>query len=1123
MKFRWILWLVATVALGQGTGRTDATFGTVVGPTTSGGVNFLVGGVSDLVLDEARGRLYLINSGQRRVEIYSVPQRRFLNAVQTDLLPLSAALSRSGKFLYVTCHEGGALNVIDLDLQSLVRRVSLPAKPEGVAVGYDEKVLLTTIGTGTNNTANTLLVFDPSPEASANPIGNVTFTPPTPTPPVLPPPVGRVAFAPRTNLIATRDGTRIIGHISTGAATANQRAVFAYDVVSSSLLGSRIVTLETSTVLSVAPDGSKFMAGLRLFDSETLQVLAQQNAANLPYTLPTGSNFNIQQNQGGSVFSPDGSRLYSAFNFAPLSNPPARANISQLLVNDPDNLLVSMGFKLPENLSGNMVISSDGGTIYALSESGFVILPLNQVQNNPLAVPDSTAALLAIDQCGAVAALKKASVAVTNAGRGRFTASAQLVPTIGAAGTIPPIVGPGGIGAGGTGPGGGQPGGGIVIVLPPGVTVPGANLNQQQQAIAGTAPSVQNQQTADGANITFTFNAVNGRAPGTIAPHDFQIYAPEAINLPPQVRIYQNTRDTEARADVQVMPSGVSGNEGLFDIVHDTIRQRLYLANSGLNRVDVYDIRRKSFLAPIKVGQLPHSLALTPEGNTLYVANSGGESISIIDPDKLRVVGRVKFPPLAFNSAAGVLNPSVIAATQRGLQIVMSNGSLWRVVGEEAVPRPASPALGTTTIPAPRTIASSPNGEFAILLGGNGTVYLYDALADDFVQSRQVISAPIQGFFGPVAAGPRGQYFVVNGVVLNQALSILNPVTSGSRPIPALSAVSATTYARFTQPIIQNSNSLATSPPQVELVDAATGQARSVAASALEGPLSTQVGTARVNVNGRTMVVDPQDNTAYILTASGLSIVPLDTPSLTDRPAISANGAVNAASYKTDNTPGGIVSIFGRNLGRTESASSTPLPGNLGGVCVTLNNQALPLFATSAGQINAQIPPELAVGSYPLIVRSLENKVSSVTQTLRLQRYAPAVMVDPASSQAFIYHADGTRVTPDSPTHRDDRLVIYALGLGPTKGPKLTAGQPAPLSPLAEIDSCKVYLGDPRYREAEMDVEWCGLAPGYVGLYQINVYVPWYVIRGDKVPVTITVGGVSSPSSGPVLPYLPVR
>ena len=36
-------------------------------------------------------------------------------------------------------------------------------------------------------------------------------------------------------------------------------------------------------------------------------------------------------------------------------------------------------------------------------------------------------------------------------------------------------------------------------------------------------------------------------------------------------------------------------------------------------------------------------LALTPDGLTLYVANSGSETISIVDPDKMQVTGRIGY------------------------------------------------------------------------------------------------------------------------------------------------------------------------------------------------------------------------------------------------------------------------------------------------------------------------------------------------------------------------------------------------------------------------------------------------------------------------------------------------
>ncbi|MGH9657724.1 MAG: YncE family protein, partial [Bryobacteraceae bacterium] len=337
-----------------------ATFGTVV---------TLVGGAADLVLDEPRGRLYLVNSNSSRIEVYSIAQRRYLNPIRTDTRPLAAALSRDGRVLYVTSHDQASLNLIDPDTSTVVKRVALPARPEGVAVGGDGRVLITTIGTGANNAANTLLIYDPQANTGSDLIV-VAIPPSTPAPPVAPP-SGRPALATRSALLTTQDGRFIIGVNNTQQ---NQRSVFVFEVASGTVLRARTVA-NVSNVLSIAPDASKFMAGLTLFETETLVVMAQQNAANAPFSFPGGqpNNFNLQQNQGGSAFSPDGATLYSAFNIAPVQNPAARPNVSRLLLNDPDNLLIQLGLQLSENLAGKMVISSDGSTVFALSESGFLI------------------------------------------------------------------------------------------------------------------------------------------------------------------------------------------------------------------------------------------------------------------------------------------------------------------------------------------------------------------------------------------------------------------------------------------------------------------------------------------------------------------------------------------------------------------------------------------------------------------------------------------------------------------------------------------------------------------------------------------------------------------------------
>jgi uncharacterized protein (TIGR03437 family) len=218
---------------------------------------------------------------------------------------------------------------------------------------------------------------------------------------------------------------------------------------------------------------------------------------------------------------------------------------------------------------------------------------------------------------------------------------------------------------------------------------------------------------------------------------------------------------------------------------------------------------------------------------------------------------------------------------------------------------------------------------------------------------------------------------------------------------------------------------------------------------------------------------------------------------------------------------GGLISIFGRNLGTTEVASSTPLPTVLGGACVTLNNSPIPLLATSAGQINAQIPPTLAAGRYPLIVRSIANQAASGTVTVTVARYAPAIFVD--SQGPAIYHKDGRRVSKSNPAKRDEPLTIYATGLGTTTGGRVTTGQPAPTSPLAVTAPINLYFGDPTWKQAAIIVDWSGLLPGAIGVYQINARVPGFHISGDSLPVTLRIGGVSSITTGPTAALIAVE
>jgi uncharacterized protein (TIGR03437 family) len=122
-----------------------------------------------------------------------------------------------------------------------------------------------------------------------------------------------------------------------------------------------------------------------------------------------------------------------------------------------------------------------------------------------------------------------------------------------------------------------------------------------------------------------------------------------------------------------------------------------------------------------------------------------------------------------------------------------------------------------------------------------------------------------------------------------------------------------------------------------------------------------------------------------------------------------------------------------------------------------------------------------------------------------------------------LYHADGSRVTKDHPGKRDEPLTLYATGLGVTTGGRVTAGSPSPASPLAVTAPVNLYFGNPLIKEAGIIVDWSGLLPGSIGVYQINCRIPGAHIKGDALPVTLKIGGVSSPTTGNNVPQVYVE
>ncbi|MEO8127981.1 MAG: hypothetical protein ABI822_12855, partial [Bryobacteraceae bacterium] len=148
--FLLVFLLVSSLASAQSTG---ATFGDVIR---------LGGSPSDVVLDEMRGNLYLLNSAANRVDIYDYIGKKISGSISVGTLPVAGAMSMNGDFLYVSNNSSSSLSVIDLRSNSVTTTVLLTAKPEGVAVGNDGRVLISTQGTSSTDQINSLLIFDPT-------------------------------------------------------------------------------------------------------------------------------------------------------------------------------------------------------------------------------------------------------------------------------------------------------------------------------------------------------------------------------------------------------------------------------------------------------------------------------------------------------------------------------------------------------------------------------------------------------------------------------------------------------------------------------------------------------------------------------------------------------------------------------------------------------------------------------------------------------------------------------------------------------------------------------------------------------------------------------------------------
>jgi uncharacterized protein (TIGR03437 family) len=222
-------------------------------------------------------------------------------------------------------------------------------------------------------------------------------------------------------------------------------------------------------------------------------------------------------------------------------------------------------------------------------------------------------------------------------------------------------------------------------------------------------------------------------------------------------------------------------------------------------------------------------------------------------------------------------------------------------------------------------------------------------------------------------------------------------------------------------------------------------------------------------------------------------------------PFITTDGVVGAASFAELRplAPGEMVSIFGSGFASQDVfASTVPLNRSLGGVSVQIGNENAPLYYAGPNQINAQVPFASVPGDHLSIVINSNGRLSA-PQTYLITAVEPSLFQNDGSAAAL----DGKSrfITPQNPARIGDTLQLFATGLGLTD-PAVATGAAAPASTTVFVD-VSVRIGG-----VEVPVVYQGLAPSFVGLYQVNVLLPPSLTPGDDVPVVIRQNGIPSNS-----------
>lgn len=210
---------------------------------------------------------------------------------------------------------------------------------------------------------------------------------------------------------------------------------------------------------------------------------------------------------------------------------------------------------------------------------------------------------------------------------------------------------------------------------------------------------------------------------------------------------------------------------GLLSATH-ALGQTVYVANAAGQSISVIDPQTGATLAPpIPVGESPRSIAISPDGSRAVVGNFFPEHVSIIDTSTDRTIGTV---PVKYEAGE-------VAIAQNGTAVVAS-GTNFDSGAISTIDLATQQVVGKPFLYEHRVhgLAITPDGRTALVANEQGMVLFVDLATDQIVGETFVGGLPLH-----IAVTPDGRCAVVP-LFEEEAVSVVDLSTRSvvGEPIP---------------------------------------------------------------------------------------------------------------------------------------------------------------------------------------------------------------------------------------------------------------------------------------------------------------------------------------------------